>query len=96
MKKPPYVIHVKKIIFGDWIDGITIYPFIFIKKKERTEDEYRTILEHEKIHIRQQLDGWLIGFYIKYLYYNWRFGYKRNPYEIEAYKHQDDWKKEEM
>jgi len=45
------------------------------------------LLEHEKVHIKQQLRGWLIGFYIKYLYYNWKYGYWNNPYEVEARNH---------
>ena len=74
-------------------DAIAIWPFIFIVKEDnRTADELRTLIEHEKIHHRQQLRGWLIGFYVKYFYYHLRYGYKNNPYEIEAYAHQDDWK----
>ena len=70
-------------------NGLAVWPFIFFDK----EIPDRSLIEHEKIHIRQQLKGWLIGFYIKYLYFNFRYGYKRNPYEVEAYKHEDDWKK---
>jgi hypothetical protein len=93
---PPYIITSKKIpipFVPDWVDAITIFPFIFVKDKPRTEDEYRTIIEHEKIHIGQQLRGLLIIFYIRYLYFSWKYGYKKNPYEIEAYEHQDDWRK---
>ena len=93
MHKPPYIVEFKRIPFvKKWVDGIAVYPFIFIKKKERTPDEYRTLLEHEKIHIRQQLKGWIIGFYVSYFYYSWKYGYKENPYEVEAYEHQGDWK----
>ena len=97
MHLPPYIIKGKTIpvpFVEDWVDGIAIFPFIFIKEDpNRTAERERTLIEHEKIHIRQQLRGLLIGFYIKYFYYNWKYGYKNNPYELEAYAHQEDWKK---
>lgn len=67
--------------------AMAIWPFIIIKGEVS-----RTVIEHEKIHLRQQLNGWLIGFYIKYFYFQWKYGYENNPYEVEAYKHQNDWK----
>lgn len=94
MKKPPYIFHVDNLyFFPKWVTGAAIYPFIFIKNdNEQDAEEYITLIEHEKIHIQQQLKGWIIGFYIMYLYYNIRYGYKKNPYEIEAYAHQNDWR----
>jgi len=41
---------------------------------------------------QKQLKGWIIGFYVSYFYYSWKYGYKENPYEVEAYEHQGDWK----
>jgi len=94
MYKPPYIIELKTLPFvRRWVEGIAFYPFIFIKKMARTQAEYKTLIEHEKIHIRQQLNGWIVGFYVSYFYYNWKYGYKNNPYEVEAYEHQDDWKR---
>ena len=61
--------------------ALTFWPFIFIDDKSD-----KGLLAHEKVHIDQQLRGWLIGFYIKYLYYNIRYGYWDNPYEVEARK----------
>ena len=83
MSKPPYIIEVNKLWSG--YKGFTFYPFIFV-----TEPDNERLIRHEKVHIRQQLDGWLIGFYLKYLYYQWKYGYEKNPYEIEAYRLQDD------
>lgn len=82
---PPYIIEVKKL-WGT-TNGITLYPFIFVDNKNN-----RTLIEHELIHIRQAEKGWIVGFYLKYLYYHFTVGYKNNPYEIEAYKHEADWK----
>ena len=73
----PYIIKVKKLWGG--YRGFAFYPFIFMTTPEDTE-----LLRHEMVHIEQQKRGWLIGFYIKYLYYNWKYGYWDNPYEVEA------------
>ena len=82
----PFIIQVKKL----WgaTRGIALWPFIFVLDKDD-----KTLVEHEKIHIKQQERGLVIGFYLKYLYYHFTVGYEKNPYEIEAYAHQDDWKK---
>ena len=58
------------------ISGITLFPFIFLKKKE---DKYNAVLiNHEKIHLRQQLELLIIPFYIWYVaeYFYWYFKYK--------------------
>ena len=78
-----FIIEVKNL----WVKGFAFWPFILVRDKTD-----RTVIEHEKIHIRQQLRGWLIFFYIRYLYEYFTKGYKNISYEIEAYKHQDDWK----
>ena len=66
-----------------WIDGITIYPFIFFK--QRQADITDELFRHELEHIYQvRREGW-IKFYIKYLYYQFRHSYRKIPYEVEAY-----------
>ncbi len=71
---------VKIVSLGRDYEGFAFWPFIVTKEKIPTKD----VLRQEEIHIKQQLRGWLIGFYIKYFYYQWKYGYKNNPYEIEA------------
>ena len=81
-------------IFID-IWAITLYPFI-ICKGEMDEQT----LNHEKIHLAQQRELWLVGFYLLYAFY-WlrarlRFrmasheAYMRIPFEVEAYAQQWD------
>lgn len=43
-----------------------------------------TLYKHEQAHIEQVKKHGRIKFIFKYLYYNIRYGYKNNPYEIEA------------
>jgi len=67
--------------------GIAIFPFIIIKKGYKRED---ILLNHERIHIFQQLEMLIIPFYILYFYYNIRRGYRNNPFEIEAFDNDDN------
>jgi len=60
--------------------AMTIWPFIITKEKTISD----RLLQHELVHIKQQKRGWLVGFYVKYFYYQWKYGYENNPYEIEA------------
>lgn len=76
------------------ISAITLYPFI-ISKDEMSE----VTVNHELIHIEQQRELWLIGFYFLYVWY-WLMGkisgltnddaYLNIPFEKEAYSKQYD------
>ncbi len=74
------------------INGIALFPFIFIRKPE--DKENNILINHEKIHLRQQLEMLIIFFYIFYVieYYYWFFklkdgylAYRRISFEREAY-----------
>ena len=41
-------------------------------------------LRHELQHAYQIVRDGLVRFTLKYFYYRWRYGYKDNPYEVEA------------
>ena len=76
------------------IGAITLWPFVI----SRTSFNKR-VLDHEKIHIRQQQEMLVIGFYIMYVYY-WLCGYLVHrdsqiayfsiPFEQEAYENEHD------
>ena len=71
--------------------AMAMYPFIFLRKdKDIPEDELKYILNHEKIHFAQQKELKLVGFYAKYLYWWKKYGYRKIPFELEAYAHQYD------
>lgn len=74
--------------------AITLYPFI-ICKGEMDEQT----LNHEKIHLAQQRELWLVGFYLLYAFYWLRArllgmsshdAYMAIPFEVEAYAQQHD------
>lgn len=79
------------------INGITIFPFIFLR--ESAFKENKILINHEKIHIRQQLELLIIFFYLWYVveYYYWYFSlkdkhlaYRNISFEREAYAMEED------
>tara|TARA_A100000172_G_scaffold80137_4_gene68839 strand:+ start:1178 stop:1477 length:300 start_codon:yes stop_codon:yes gene_type:complete len=74
--------------------AITIFPFII--SKEKMSDG---TLNHETIHIQQQKELLVLGFYpLYFFYYLWGFikykdkqqAYYRIPFEQEAYENEQD------
>lgn len=77
--------------------GITIFPFIFLKYQYLRTN--RIILNHERIHLRQQLEFLIVLFYLWYgiefgirlLYLrNWKKAYQSVSFEREAYANEND------
>lgn len=76
--------------------AITLWPFIIVKEdKKYSEDE--VLLNHESIHIRQQVENLIVPFYLIYLYDYVRGlikykdsskAYYRIRFEQEAYRNQ--------
>jgi hypothetical protein len=86
-----------KWFLPQWVSGITLFPFILIKNKKDLQD-YK-LLNHESIHIRQQLETLIIIFYLWYgIEYLIRWiltdsrmeAYKNISFEREAYANQHD------
>lgn len=77
--------------------GLTLFPFVLVKSKKDRQD--LVFLNHEKIHIRQQLELLVVPFYVLYLLeflVKWmvlknRFkAYKSISFEKEAYGNEYD------
>nr|WP_044403087.1 hypothetical protein [Lacinutrix sp. Hel_I_90] len=77
--------------------GITIYPFVFLKHHALRSDTI--LINHEKIHLRQQIELLVIPFYVWYgiefivrlmHYKNWNTAYKNISFEREAYVNEND------
>lgn len=86
-----------KIFMAPWVSGITLFPFIILKDKESLNKP--NLIQHEQIHIRQQLELLVIFFYLWYIIEylikriktgSWREAYKNISFEKEAYAHQHD------
>jgi hypothetical protein len=74
------------------VDGITLFPFIFIANSKENALEWR--ISHEKVHLWQQLKWLIIPFYVVYLleYVSGRFkglnhyqAYRNISFEKEAW-----------
>lgn len=77
--------------------GITIFPFIFVYKKDLLED--KELINHEQIHFRQAIEMLILPFYIWYFieflvrflqYKNWNLAYRHISFEREAYSQDAD------
>lgn len=91
------IIVCQKLLKNTKINGIALFPFIFLRNPK---DKFNNILiNHEKIHLRQQLEMLIIFFYLWYVieYYYWFFklknsflAYRYISFEREAYAMEDD------
>jgi hypothetical protein len=63
--------------------AMAIYPFILVKRKEFSENA--VLINHERIHHRQQLELLIIPFYLIYLL-NYLFNFIRYRNHYRAYK----------
>lgn len=77
--------------------GIALFPFIVLRQSQLKGNS--VLINHEKIHLRQQLELLIIPFFIwyglefliRYLKYrNWRMAYVNISFESEAYKNEKD------
>jgi len=84
-----------KIVTAGFATGITLWPFIILKDKDAAEN--KVLLNHEKIHLRQQIEMLVLPFYIWYLteylvrlikYRNRYQAYRNISFEREAYNYE--------
>ena len=68
---------------GELPAAMAFYPFVIINSEVEITPE---LVNHEKIHLRQQLEMLIIPFYIWYLIAYYRKGYYNVSFEKEAYK----------
>ena len=88
---------VYKYVVPKGYRSITNFPFIFLLHKGDREN--RVLVQHEKIHIRQQLELLVLFFYVWYFvefliryvqYKNWNRAYRNISLEREAYANEKD------
>lgn len=91
------MILISKYIVPRGFIGITIFPFMFLKNKALKANT--VLVNHEKIHLRQQLELLIIPFFVIYgieflvrliQYKNWNIAYRNISFEREAYKNEKD------
>ena len=86
---------VFKYLTPKWVRGITIFPFIVLSYRE--DKQNLVLLNHEKIHLKQQIEMLVLPFFlwygIEYLirfvqYRNWKEAYLNISFEREAYQNE--------
>lgn len=83
---------VSKYFIPKGYKGLTVFPFIFLKSKNDLNN--KEIINHEKIHIRQQVELLIFPFFVWYfvefafrflVFRNWKEAYRNISFEREAY-----------
>lgn len=79
------------------VKGMAIFPFVLLREKKSREDS--VLLNHERIHLRQQLELLILPFYLLYLV-NYLYqlittldhqtAYRNIIFEQEAYDHEKE------
>jgi len=91
------ILWVNNYLLPKKILGMAVWPFILLKKKDLLKD--KVFLNHEKIHLRQQLELLLVFFYLWYVleflfrliqYQNRNKAYRNISFEREAYTNEKD------
>ena len=86
------ILLVFKYLIPKGFRGITLFPFILVFSE--SEKQNGVLLNHEKIHIRQQLELLIFPFYFIYgiefmvlliMKSNWNKAYRAISFEKEAY-----------
>lgn len=91
------ILIVSKYLIPKGYRGMTIFPFVVLKCRNDKEDDI--LLNHERIHLRQQLELLILPFFIWYtleflirflIHKNRHLAYKSVSFEQEAYGKEKD------
>lgn len=91
------MVFISKYLVPKGYHGLTIYPFIFLNAKHLKKN--KVLMNHERIHLKQQLEMLVIPFYIMYgveflirmiQYKNWSQAYRNISFELEAYLNENN------
>lgn len=89
------ILIVAKYLIPKGYSGLAAFPFVLVKKASYKEN--LIFLNHEKIHLRQQLELLVLPFFIWYglefllrwlQYKKWELAYRNISFEREAYANQ--------
>jgi hypothetical protein len=91
------IVIVFKYLTPKWVRGITLFPFVVLS--EQKDKANLVLLNHEKIHLKQQLELLVLPFFLCYIteflvgylkYRNWQKAYLNISFEREAYANEKD------
>lgn len=91
------ILIVSKFLIPKGYRGLTIFPFVFLKNRDSKTN--KVLINHERIHLRQQLELLILPFFIWYgfeflirlvRYKNKITAYRNISFEKEAYENEKD------
>jgi hypothetical protein len=91
------MILVSRYIVPNGYLGIVFFPIIFVKHRELINNV--KLINHEKIHLRQQIELLVLPFFVWYFIEflvryisckNWAMAYKNISFEAEAFDKESD------
>ncbi|MDO5968423.1 hypothetical protein Q4Q35_01250 [Flavivirga aquimarina] len=91
------MILISKHLVPKGYNSLTIFPFVFLKSQHLKS--HIVLINHEKIHLKQQLEMLLIPFYFVYAieflfrlfqYKKWDLAYRNISFEREAYANESN------
>lgn len=91
------ILIVSKYLIPKGYRGLTLFPFVFLKSANSKSD--LVLINHEKIHLRQQLELLILPFFIWYgieFLVRWlkcqdrNLAYRKISFEQEAYGNEKD------
>jgi hypothetical protein len=80
-------IQIKVTLLNKRTAAMALYPFILINRRKELSP---VMLNHERIHLMQQLEMLIIPFYVLYLIELVCKGYRNISFEREAYVNEKD------
>ena len=88
---------VSKYLIPKGYRGMTVFPFVILRDREATGRS--VLLNHERIHMRQQMELLVLPFFVWYgleyvirviQFRNKHLGYRNIGFEREAYQNEKD------
>ena len=87
-----FMILISKYLVPLGYVGMTLFPFVILKKRSLKENTY--FVNHENIHLKQQIELLIVPFFVWYgfeffvrliQYKKWQLAYRNISFEREAY-----------
>lgn len=95
-KETDMIVVNRLFFYFDYV-GLTLWPFIILRDERFISDQ--ALINHERIHLRQQLELFILPFYILYVtewlvrslfYRDCYKAYRNLSFEREAYQNESD------
>jgi hypothetical protein len=91
------ILIVSKYLIPRGFRGLTVFPFVLVRY--RNAQDYLVLMNHERIHLRQQLELLVLPFFVIYgldyvvkliRYRDKNLAYRNVVFEREAYENEND------